>query len=474
MYKTNKERYKSLILAFSDTRRLYKLMHLFIYSLIVFSIAIIIVYQLSYLKQKETINALFGRWNTVFVDVDEDDISYFENHVFIKAYSVQKVFRKESSKDNQRVVIGSCDDNFFDIGKITLLYGTLPKNEKEVAIEEEYLNLFGVSKVGDIIKNNSTAPVLEGYRVCGILRNYSSRWKMVNWDVDYINCFIADTSNLEKINLTCFVQSYDIYNNDITTNFINYRNNVNVSNTVLDKVLVYYWVCILLFCLLLKKLIMIKIKFFKKKKDIATSKNKRKLLKIAIVLLLFLNIVYLIILFFNKLVVYDTSMFDLQLNENRGGYSDYMPIIDDRGYIKYLTNNDVSNEKIKIVKYIPNKMAVNAVNIVMILFLIIMSNVMIYNYCVLCLNDEKDNNYYILNKYFYGTSIIKSEKIKRSLYIIAGSSIVFYTLLFFIRKTSMAYTKNIFIVYTSGIVIIIFIILVQYSLLRKYCLHRLL
>ncbi len=64
--------------------------------------------------------------------------------------------------------------------------GRKPVYEGEVAIEEEYLDVLGVEKVGDIISEGVNIDSLEGYKVCGIVKDYSSRWKMVNWDVKYI------------------------------------------------------------------------------------------------------------------------------------------------------------------------------------------------------------------------------------------------------------------------------------------------
>lgn len=472
MYKTNKKRYKYFVLAFADTRRLYKLMHLFIYILVLFSIVIVLVCYWSYFKQKETTNTLFGKWNTVFIDISQNDILYFKKHAYIKSYSIQKILKKVSVEKNQFITIGSCDNNFLELGNITLLSGNMPINEKEVAIEEQYLSYFDVSKVGDIIENTSIAGTLQGYKVCGILSNYSNRWKMVNWDISYINCFIKDTSNSEDLSMMCFTLLNDTFGSDITTNFLNYRNNLVIPKITLDRVLIYYWICIFLFCCSLKILLIINIKLIKGQKNIRISWKTKKIIRIFFVVLLMINMIYLITLFFNRLVVNDVSRFDLRIIENEKNRFEETLILENAGYIKYISYDNVLNGNVKIVKYVPSKIAMNIVSMVMILFLIIMSNIIIYNYFILFLKEKSEDEYYILKKYYYDIPVIKSNKIKRSISSITGFCLFFYTLLFFIRKIHMEYNTYTFIVYVVGIFIIIFIITLQYFLLKKFCIRR--
>lgn len=86
MYKTNKVRNKRFILAFSDTRKTYQLMRLFVYIFIIFSIVIVFAYQLTDIQKRKTKNVLFGAWDTVFIDVNNDDVEYFKNHAFIQCH----------------------------------------------------------------------------------------------------------------------------------------------------------------------------------------------------------------------------------------------------------------------------------------------------------------------------------------------------------------------------------------------------
>lgn len=239
MYKTNKIRRKQLYLAHQETRKLYHLMKmLMIFFLLSISI-IFLIGKVINIKQLEIKNKLFGTWDTIFLDVNETELMYFKKHAFIDRYSIQKIYQDYSLKDSNQLVIGYADDSFFQIGKINLLSGRMPINNKEVAIEKEYLSYLGVSKIGDIIAQDCDIDSLQGYRVCGIINNYSSRWKLVNWDLKYINCFI---SNIHTDIHTEKIQVYTVLNEklkkDLKTNLINYRDNIVLNDiNIFDKIL---------------------------------------------------------------------------------------------------------------------------------------------------------------------------------------------------------------------------------------------
>ena len=178
---------------------------------------------------KEKNDQLFGRWNEVFLNVDEEDVEYFRRHAFVDDYSVQNIQEKIYLEGDDRIIIGTCDNNFFELGNLEMIDGRMPVNEGEVAIEEEYLDVLGVEKVGDIISEGVNIDSLKGYKVCGIVKDYSSRWKMVNWDVKYINCFISDAKANEiqiYASLSLAVQQ------DIETNMLEYRENIRDGSTL--------------------------------------------------------------------------------------------------------------------------------------------------------------------------------------------------------------------------------------------------
>ena len=75
---------------------------------------------------------------------------------------MQSIQEKVFLEGDQRVVIGACDENFLEMGNIELLEGRMPEQKKEVAVEEEYLGILGVSKIGDVVSNESEVGSLFG------------------------------------------------------------------------------------------------------------------------------------------------------------------------------------------------------------------------------------------------------------------------------------------------------------------------
>ena len=202
--------------------------------LVVATICIFAVGKWSENQIKEKNDRLFGRWNEVFLNVDEEDVEYFHQHAFVDDYSVQNIQEKIYLEGDDRIIIGTSDDNFFELGNLEMVDGRMPVNEGEVAIEEEYLDVLGVEKVGDIISEGVNIDSLEGYKVCGIVKDYSSRWKMVNWDVKYINCFISDAKANE---IQIYASLSPAVQQDIETNMLEYRENVGIDFNILPDIL---------------------------------------------------------------------------------------------------------------------------------------------------------------------------------------------------------------------------------------------
>lgn len=206
--------------------------------LVVAAICIFAVGKWSENQIKEKNDQLFGRWNEVFLNVDEEDVEYFHQHAFVDDYSIQNIQEKIYLEGDDRIIIGTCDDNFFELGNLEMVDGRMPVNEEEVAIEEEYLDVLGVEKVGDIISEGVNIDSLEGYKVCGIVKDYSSRWKMVNWDVKYINCFISDAKANE---IQIYASLSSAVQQDIETNMLEYRENIRDGSTLFFEDII--WLC---------------------------------------------------------------------------------------------------------------------------------------------------------------------------------------------------------------------------------------
>ena len=179
----NRKRLKKLILANKETRWLYRMMQFLAIFMIVSCLVIIATAKWIEYDQNRKREEIFGSWDEVFLNVDQEDLNYFRKNAFLEQISVQSIQEKVFLEGDQRVVIGACDDNFLEMGNIDILEGRMPEHEREVAIEEEYLEILGVSKVGDIVPEYSSVESLRGYILTGVVSNYSTRWKTINYDV---------------------------------------------------------------------------------------------------------------------------------------------------------------------------------------------------------------------------------------------------------------------------------------------------
>ena len=187
---SNRKRLKKLILANKETRWLYRMMQFLAIFMVVSCLVVITIAKWIEYDQNKKQEELFGSWDEVFLNVDQDDLNYFRKNAFLEEISIQSIQEKVFLEGDQRVVIGSCDGNFLEMGNIELLEGRMPKHEKEVAVEEEYLEVLGVSGVGDIVPNDSKVIDLRDYKISGVISNYTKRWKLIDERVNYINCFI--------------------------------------------------------------------------------------------------------------------------------------------------------------------------------------------------------------------------------------------------------------------------------------------
>lgn len=253
MYLTNKKRWKKLILSYTDTKVYYRIIQV-LTLFIIFSSIVYILLNIRSIEKIETIkNLLYGEWDEVFINVNKKDLSYFQEHAFINDYSIQSIQEREILKDGTKVIIGETDRNFFDLGHIDIISGSLPQKDGEVAIEEKFLPMIGVKNIGDRISENSNIKSLIGYKLCGIIENYSSRWSLVNWDVKYINCFIKNRGSIETQVFTKF--SSNLNRNDIEINMVNYRHNINyIEKQYLIKLSKLWIVVILIIIILIFKI----------------------------------------------------------------------------------------------------------------------------------------------------------------------------------------------------------------------------
>lgn len=271
--------------------------------LVVATICIFAVGKCSDNQIKEKNDQLFGRWNEVFLNVDEEDVEYFRQHAFVDDYSIQNIQEKIYLEGDDRIIIGTCDDNFFDLGNLEMVDGRMPVNEGEVAIEEEYLEVLGVEKVGDIISEGVNIDSLKGYKVCGIVKDYSSRWKMVNWDVKYINCFISD-ANANEIQIYASLSS--AVQQDIETNMLEYRENISINTIISLHSILSLWGVMIIFEAIITVMLRLKIhKYLGCHKTEHKSLNSKviSIFQKSVLTLFKLTLYILIIVLVNRVVV---------------------------------------------------------------------------------------------------------------------------------------------------------------------------
>lgn len=218
----NRKRLKKLILVNKETRWLYRMMQFLAIFMVVSCLAIITLAKWIEYDQNKKREELFGSWDEVFLNVDQEDLNYFRKNAFLEEISIQSIQEKVFLEGDQRVVIGACDENFLEMGNIELLEGKMPEHKKEVVVEEKYLDILGVSKIGDIVPDDTKVNSLRGYKVVGIIENYSNSWSIIN-NIRYINCFISESSiNIFNI----YVEYSGWAKNDPEINMINYKSNI--------------------------------------------------------------------------------------------------------------------------------------------------------------------------------------------------------------------------------------------------------
>ncbi|WP_075877550.1 hypothetical protein [Merdibacter massiliensis] len=393
MYKNNKEKYKKIIFSQKETRRLHRLvMFLFIF-LVIYTIAVVLSNKTIYTYLNDQKDIFFGKWDILILDSKKEDISYFENHAFIYNYSIQLIQECITLEDNKKLVIGSGDQRFLDISNITFLEGTFPKKNNEVAVEEEYLSILGVEKVGDVISNYKFKS-LNGFIVCGIIKNYTTRWNMINDNVNFVNCFIHEP-NIKSMQI--YVDTSPSVQEDIITNVVTYNYNLIVKNDNIFINIIFLWLIVLNVFIFIFFQIRKKIKMIielSQKENRKSFKNiifKRYILYILLKFLFLFQIIFLasrVIFFFNyKYISYFPQLNDMDIKLSNVGQGIVIETINlyQKGSIKIIPNRGLNS-------------FVESINIACIIILL---NYIIVTY----MKYKSDFNYLnILKKYYYNDS----------------------------------------------------------------------
>lgn len=417
MYKNNVDKYKKLIFAFTDTRKAYRIIQFLIVFLMVATFVIILIGKRGEKNLISIKDNLFGKWNEVFIFYDNENLSYFKDHAFIKDYAIQKIYRRVIL-DNNKLIIGSCDKKFLNIGNVKMVSGKLPERENEIAIEKEYLSFLGVNNLGDIVPYNIGIDSLAGYKLCGIIENYSQRWDLVNSDLQYVNCFIFNDINLKCLQTNVYTILTAHTQQDLEINNSSYRKNIEVLKNAYFLKLISIWIAILIIFIIFVIKISKKIYYLKNNQEFIMTKinfNKKTRKCYFFIFLIFfcftLNCLSLIIV--NDLM---NSVFLCNYNKNNSHIhaainSDWKNgeknIIINDSYSIYLENVNIYNTKRMLIMYYPNKVyEAKLQSMILITWLLLVNYIYIqmisYFIKYLVFHNEKQ----IVNQYFYNKNFL--------------------------------------------------------------------
>lgn len=477
MFITNRQRRKQFINITFELKIIRIIVIVLIVFLLLFSVFIITIGKLIEDKQNDIKNRLFGEWNVVISDVDENDIDYLIKHAFIENYSIQTIIDNTIIDNDIRIIIGSCDNDFLNLGKINMLSGQMPTKEKEVAIEKSYLKILGVKQVGDTISNECDIKTLQGYRVSGIIEDYSIKWKMVNWDLFFINCFVYQNSiNLDSTENQIFIKANNTVKQDLKLNFVNVKDNILFSNKSYIQSLIVLWFVVIIIILIFVIKVKTKLTFLNKVENIGedayyNSKSGKwtnwyDKIYVLLSILLMLALSCLVLSFFDELV-FKQNYF---INQRIVNSDNNNIFINEEGLIKYIEMNLKDIIDVKEVIYIPDKNINNIVNLVVLLFWIMLVNIL---GCFLESNrinrdlSSKKELYY-LQAYFYGEKILIN-KFKRSFnynYLKQG---LVYALVFIVKYSYVHNLISKMLIFIIGFIFVEFMVLTKnsFSLILK-------
>lgn len=418
---SNRKRLKKLILANKETRCLYRMMQFLAIFMIVSCLIIIATAKWIECDQNKKREEIFGSWDEVFLNVDREDLNYFRKNAFLEQISVQLIQEKVFLEGDQRVVIGSCDENFLEMGNIELLEGRMPEQKKEVAVEEEYLEILGVSKIGDVVSNESEVGSLFGYKVVGVIKNYSRNWKVINQDINYVNCFIYD---LEVNEIKVYVQYGKWAEKDPEINMIEYRDNLHeVSINILNPLIKLFMISIV-FMIFIEFIIYLILK-----KNNWKRFNRKIVKKIIdlLVILLYLTLIYTLWNTLNNIYHYDYTFNNsnileaLSMDSKLNGSTVYF-LKNSHGML-YQTRID-ANFLIHTIIYLIE-------NLMCIIFLMFVICSTIISKILMCF-DQNREYYYLLN-YYKGVNRLKislKNNEKKQVYIQNAITMIYCAIIF--------------------------------------------
>lgn len=133
----------------------------------------------------------YGEWYFAMTDGYKSDESWLSQREWVNQIGISKSVGSVTGS-NTIAGIGTVDETFVDIGRISLTEGGLPSSENEIAMEKDLLSALGYDyTLGQEITVNVSIPLVETmfssevpfsaevektYTLCGIIREYSNLW----------------------------------------------------------------------------------------------------------------------------------------------------------------------------------------------------------------------------------------------------------------------------------------------------------
>ncbi|MDY2958268.1 hypothetical protein [Floccifex sp.] len=128
-------------------------------------------------NKKEQNERLYGSWQAVVFNVDDNDLQTILNHQMLENKVEMNIVENAYYQDEYVGTIGYVEDDFFDLNHLTLKKGHYPEKENEIMLEAYKLDEMGLDyTLGQPILLSDDYGNTEEYVLCGILDNYSINW----------------------------------------------------------------------------------------------------------------------------------------------------------------------------------------------------------------------------------------------------------------------------------------------------------
>lgn len=135
------------------------------------------------INNTRALDETFGIHNGIFACDSETLSNIKDDNDFSETGTLSVLFHaiRDENSTERKIIIGTADAGAYELQKIHLISGNIPRNSKEIALEETLVNiLFPRIKIGDKISLKITDPSIyeAEFTLCGILANFSN----LQWD----------------------------------------------------------------------------------------------------------------------------------------------------------------------------------------------------------------------------------------------------------------------------------------------------